>query len=82
VLSITLVLFASSAVSADAAVGLGVSDGDHRLMWLETNDWSVSREIANQYDERWNTKEEDLSGLDYDTYMKSFRWYMVFERKF
>lgn len=77
-----VILTASSSVFADAHFGVGLSDRDKKVTWLE-NDVSVSDDITTQTDDRWNAKEEDFSILDdYQGYLKSFTLYMVFKRNF
>lgn len=71
----------SSAASADTFFGFGVSDGDRKLTWLE-NDLSVTDDIATQFDVFRDTKEDDVTDIDYEAYLKSFRLYMVFRQKF
>jgi len=74
-------ILTSPAIFADAFFGFGVSDGDRKLTWLK-NDVSVADELNRQYDEHWQDKEEDINNLDYDAYVKTFKWYMVFQQKF
>jgi hypothetical protein len=72
---------ASSTVHADAHFGFGVSDGDRQLTWLE-NDLSVSDDINTQFDVQRNAKEDDVTDIDYEAYIKTFKLYMVFKQKF
>lgn len=76
-----LILTASSSVFADAHFGIGLSDGDTNVTWVE-NDVSVDDDIKVKTDDRWNAKEDDLSIVDYEAYMKSFKLFMVFKRNF
>jgi hypothetical protein len=77
-----LILIASPSVFADTHFGFGLSDGDKKVTWVQKA-VSVSDELATKIDTRWNAKEEDFfTDVDYDTYLKSFKLYMVFKRNF
>ena len=82
-ISITCAIFltVSSTAIADASFGFGVSDGDRQLTWLE-NDLRVSDDISTQFDNFRQTKEEDVTDIDYEAYLKAFKLYMVFKQKF
>lgn len=81
VIACALLLTASSAVIADTQFGFGISDGDRKLTWLK-NDVSVSEEVAARFDNSRNAKEEEISDIDYEAYLKTFKLYMVFKRSF
>jgi hypothetical protein len=76
-----LILTASPCLFADAHFGVGLSDGDKKVTWVDS-DVSVSDDIATEIDDRWNGKEVNTSDIDYETYVKSFNLYMVFKRNF
>ena len=77
-----LILTASSSSFADAHFGIGLSDGEKNLTWVENN-VSVSDEMATKLNAQWNAKEEEFfSDVDYEEYVKSFKLYMVFKRNF
>ena len=80
-LACTIFLTASSLSLADTHFGLGVSDGDRKVTWLGNN-LSVSDELAMKSDYHWLEKEEATSDINYEAYLKSFKLYMVFKRKF
>ncbi|KPJ93899.1 MAG: hypothetical protein AMJ53_06350 [Gammaproteobacteria bacterium SG8_11] len=77
-----ILFISSSTVIADTHFGVGVSDGDKNLTWVE-NDVSVSDDMVTKLDPRWNEKEvDDITDINYETYVKSFKLYMVFRRNF
>jgi len=77
-----LILTASSSLFADAHFGVGLSDGEKNLTWVENN-VSVTDEMATKLNAQWNAREDEFfTDVDYEEYVKSFKLYMVFKRNF